>query len=368
MAHGEPPSPPAPASWDLIRAELPDGWREDAKAYRILTMKRAPTGAKLTSVDQVLHLILSHVGLDSSLRTTTSKAAASEDLPALSAVSLHQWMKKAGPWIGGMIVKLTDSDLLFAPAQWHGFEVIVADATVVTRPGSAGTDARVHYAVRLADFSYLHCEVTDGTGGEKLRRFPMAPGQLYVVDRGYANPPAFAYAQEAGGDLLVRYAHGSLPLYDAQGQSVDVVANVTSLSREGETKEWDAFVHPKGHAPIRVRLLAYKLDETQAAKARERLRKEYGTNVAPPLAALAGSIVLVTTVASDAMASADLFRLYRLRWQVERVIKQDKSIGGLARLPNFLPETIRCWLNAKMLLAVIARRLVVRASELAFPP
>jgi hypothetical protein len=60
-------------------------------------MKRAPTGAKLTSVDQVLHLILSHVGLDSSLRTTTSKAAASDELPALSAVSLHQWMKKAGP-------------------------------------------------------------------------------------------------------------------------------------------------------------------------------------------------------------------------------------------------------------------------------
>jgi Transposase DDE domain len=115
-------------------------------------------------------------------------------------------------------------------------------------------------------------------------------------------------------------------------------------------------------------LLAYKLDETQAAQTRERLRKEQRTNVALTLAALAGYVVLVTTVASRAMASADLFRLSRRRWQVERIIKQDKSIGRRARWPDFLPETIRCWLNAKMLLAVLARRLVVRASELAFPP
>ena len=368
MVNFQKPSPAVPTSWELIRAELPEGWREEAKKYRILTMKRAPTGAKLTSVDQVLHLILSYVGLNNSLRTTTSKAAASEELPALSPVSLHQWMKKAGPWIGGMVAALTSSDLLFAPAQWHGLDIHVADATVVTRPGSQGTDARVHYAVRLADFSYQHCEVTDDKGGEKLSRFPLTKDQLYVVDRGYANPPAFVYAREGQGHLLVRYAHGTLPLYDADQDLVDVVGTVTTLANVGDMGEWDVFVHPKGHEPIAVRLLARKLDTQQTDEARARLRKEYGAQIPPALAATAGYILLVTTVPVESLSCTDAFRLYRLRWQVERIIKQDKTLGGLDKLPNFLPATIACWLNAKMLLATIARRLVLRASGLAFPP
>ena len=368
MVNYQPPPPTVPSSWELIRAELPEGWREEAKKHRILTMKRAPTGSKLTSVDQVLHLILSYVGLNNSLRTTTSKAAASEELPALSPVALHHWMKKAGPWIGGMVAALTSSDLLFAPAQWHGLDIVVADATVVTRPGSEGTDARVHYAVRLADFSYQHCEVTDGKGGEKLSRFPLTEGQLYIVDRGYANPPAVAYAREGKGHLLVRYAHGSLPLYDADKDLIDVVETVTSLANVDDMMEWDAFVYPKGHEPIAVRLLARKLDAQHTDEAHARLRKEYGTQVPATLAATAGYIVLVTTVAEEVLSCTDAFRLYRLRWQVERIIKQDKTLGGVDRLPNFLPATIACWLNAKMLLATIARRLVLRASGLAFPP
>jgi DDE family transposase len=360
--------PVALTGWELIVAELPDGWRDDAKKHKILTMRRPPTGAKLTEVDQVLRLILSHVGLDRSLRTTTGAAAASGALPALSAVSLHQWMRKAGPWIGGIVAKVTSSDLLFAASSWHGFDVIVADGTVVTRPGSKGTDARVHYAVRLSNFTYAHCEVTDEHGGEKLSRFPMAPGQLWVVDRGYANPPALAFAREQGGDLLVRYAFGALPLYDEEGDAFDVHAAAATLTRAGDMGQWSVWVHPKKGLPIGVRLVVSKLPAEQATKARARLREEHGKDVPPDREALADYVVLVTTVGEKALSCTDLMRLYRLRWQVERIIKQDKSLGGLDRLPNLLPETIGCWLNAKMLLAALARRLALRATEPAFPP
>ena len=369
------PSPPTalPASpaWEMIVAELPDGWRDLARPHKIMTMRRAPTGAKLTSVDQVLRLILSYVGLDSSLRTTVSSGAAGQEVPAISPGSLHDWVKKSGGWLGDILTQMTSSDLLFAPEQWKGFEVVVGDATVVTRPGTKGTDARVHYLVKLSDFTYTHCEVTDEHGGEKLSRLGLQPGQLGVLDRAYCNPPALVYTKKQQADLLVRYNRGSLPLYDERGQSFDVQLAVDSLSQPGDIAEWDVWVQPKGTRPIPVRLLARKLTPSQTQEAMKRLRTEYGKegkSVPPEAESLAGYIVLVCTVQKDLLSSADLFRLYRLRWQVERIIKQDKSIGGLGKLPNFLPATIQCWLNAKMLLAMVARRLVQRAAEPAFPP
>jgi hypothetical protein len=131
-----------PFLWDMIVAELPDGWRDLAKRHKIMTMRRPPTGAKLTSVDQVLRLLLSYVGLDSSLRITVSSGAAGKELPAISPGSLHDWVKKSGGWLGDILTKMTSSDLLFAPEQWKGFEIVVGDDTVVTRPGTKGTDAR----------------------------------------------------------------------------------------------------------------------------------------------------------------------------------------------------------------------------------
>lgn len=57
---------------------------------------------------------------------------------------------------------------------------------------------------------------------------------------------------------------------------------------------------------------------------------------------------------------------YRLRWQMELEIRRDKSIGGMDKLPNFRADTIATWLQAKLLIQQIARKIVSPA--VAFPP
>jgi hypothetical protein len=49
---------------------------------------------------------------------------------------------------------------------------------------------------------------------------------------------------------------------------------------------------------------------------------------------------------------------------VELQIKRDKSIGGLARLPNVRDDTIASWVSAKRLVLARARRF----AEVPFPP
>jgi hypothetical protein len=101
---------------------------------------------------------------------------------------------------------------VFSAMQWSGYDIILADGTVVTRPGAKGTTARVLYALRLSDMTLLKCLVTDEHGSESLRVFEVRTGQLWICDRFYSNPPDIAWVVDAGGEVLVRYNRGALPV------------------------------------------------------------------------------------------------------------------------------------------------------------
>jgi len=169
-------------------------------------------------------------------------------------------MRKIGPFLAALLGALTNATKMFAAACWAGYEILIADASSVARPGSQGTTARVHYVLRLVDFQLVNIDVTDDKGGETFRRFAdqMRPGQLYVADRGYANPPGIAAATSAGAVVMVRYNRGSLPLYDIDGDPI-AVRTLKALKKPCRPREWAAVVHPQGHAPIRGRLCALRL-------------------------------------------------------------------------------------------------------------
>lgn len=177
------------SDWDLIERELPAGWRELGDAMGLLRERPAHMQTKIRDIGVALRLVLHQAGTSSSLRATTALAAAI-GVVSISAVSLHQWMKKLGPYLTALLGQMVPTTS-FAPAMWGGFHVIGGDATTVQRPGSKGTTARVHYALRLADLTPRHIEVTDEHGGETARRFRAEKGELWLLDRGYANPPAW---------------------------------------------------------------------------------------------------------------------------------------------------------------------------------
>jgi hypothetical protein len=168
----------------MIMSQLPDGWRELADEMMLIRPQPAQLRTKVTDIEQALRLVLRYVS-GSSLRLTTGIGAAIGVI-AVSSVALHKWMKKLGPYLAAVLSRMADS-VAFAPEQWVGFDVIAGDATTVQRPGSKGTTARVHYALRLADLTTRHIEVTDDKGGETARRFLAEPGELWLLDRGYSN-------------------------------------------------------------------------------------------------------------------------------------------------------------------------------------
>ena len=156
---------------------------------------------------------------------------------------------------------------------------------------------------------------------------------------------------------------GTLPLYDESGQRFDVLEHLRAVQKPGEVADWRVWVHPQQGEPIRGRLCAMRLPDDKVEEARERLREEYGSEVSAAALAAAAWMMIFTTVPRSRMKTRRVLELYRLRWQVEIETKRDKSIGGLDKLPNYRPDTIATWLQAKLLIQLVAKKIISRAGD-----
>lgn len=354
----------AALSWEVIEQQLPPDWRELADEHKLVRRNLQPhLGTKVTDIAQILRLVLYQVGSNAGLLAATAAFAASGML-SISAIALHKWMRKLGPYLAALVARCVETDhQRFAPERWAGYSIVLVDASSVVCPGAKGTTARVHKAMRLTDLRIRQVFVTDVTGGETLRRFDPAAGELWICDRGYANPPAIAWAVEHNADVLVRVNRGSLPLYDAQGRSIDVVQKASKLAKPGRARAWQAFVHVEGGQRIQGRLCATRIPADKAEQARTRLRREQGPSVTEASLAMADFVCLFTTIPRDRLLGEQVLALYGLRWQLELEFKRNKSLTGLDRLPNFRPDTIESWLYAKLLLHQLLRRVSTDSAD-----
>lgn len=351
----------------MIEAQLPPTWRALAAQHGAVPARR-PVGAKVTDAATPLRMVLQHIGANTSLKTTAAMAATA-GLIDVSAVSIHKWMEKFAPFLESLLLALTGAAEQFAAPRWAGYDVFLVDATAVSRPGSKGLTGRVHYALRLTTLHPVQIDVTDHRGGETFRRFHRfaRPGELWIGDRGYANPPGIAALATKGAAVMVRINRGSLPLYDEAGTRLDVSENLADhLTTIGEAREWPAWVQPERGERIRGRVCAVRLPPDKAAEARARLRRENGNNVSAESLKMANFVAVFTTVPPDRLTTARVLELYALRWQIELSIKRDKSIAGLDHLPNFRTDTIRSWILGKLLLIQIAHK--IATPDVAVPP
>ena len=337
------------SNWEQVLMYLPADYRELAEEHKQLQAQWG--NAKVVEADQLLRLIFLHAGANLPLRQTVAWVAQSGG-PKLSAMRLHMKMRRAVPYLHALVQRMMQPSMAARPELWGGYDLLAIDATAVCGPGATGTDARLHTALRLSDLSLVHVEVTDVTGGETLKRFPLGADQLAIVDRGYSTAAGIAAGVGRGADVLVRVNRGALPLFDRDGVGVNVLVRLRTLVSH-RAQEWPVSIHPERGTSMPGRLVAIRLPEREAAEARARVVREEGADASPELLEAAGYVALFTSVPAERLSAARCVETYRLRWQVELLFKRWKSICGFDQLPNYRDDTIRAWLYAKVLLGVI---------------
>jgi hypothetical protein len=348
--------------WDEVRQYLPADYEQLAADYEQVETKFG--NAKIRTADDLLRVVLLHVGANLPLRQTVTMMAESGG-PSLSPMRLHKKMCRAAPYLRDLVTRMVDWPLEGAPERWGGYIFAAVDATVVSGPGSIGTDARIHTKLRVADVSFADVRVTDDKVGETFLRFTWEPGELAVADRAYCATRGVRYVVDSGADVLVRYRLGSIPLCTSQGVAIEVL-DVAQPLAVGEILDVDVQVPIDGRAPIQGRLIAMRLPPEAAARARKRLERDH-KKISPAVLVACDFVILLTTVKRHRLDAERCLQGYRLRWQIELQFKRWKSLCHFDCLPNQRDDTTLAWLYGKILLGLLLDRMASTPAGL-FPP
>jgi hypothetical protein len=340
--------------WPYLLSFFPPEHELDASALRTGALKRRRV---VNSASTLLRLALAYGFCGLSLRDTTAWAEAS-GFASLSDVALLKRLRHAGPWIGHLLaVKLAERAKTPRPRD-TSLRLRLVDATTISRPGSSGTDWRVHLGFNLRSLAIDHVELTDQSGGETLTRFQFAPGDVVLGDRGYAHRRGLHSVQQQEGHFIVRLNWQNIPLQDRQNGQVDLLGLLRGLP-EARAAGFDLQIAPdRRHSlpALPVRLAAIRKTETAAEQSRQKILQQTskkGKTPDPRTLEAAAYIFVVTSLAEEQASAEQLLDLYRFRWQIELAFKRMKGLLELGVLPAKDRRLAHTIIYSKLLAALL---------------
>ena len=267
---------------------------------------------------------------------STRRLGAWAVLIGLADLSEAAWRKRLRAsndwllWLLGELLAAPEAPAL--PCPRPASRLILVDASTLGQPGGTGDDWRLHLAYDLLAGRMHQVSVTDRHGGEHLERYRWHAGEVIVADRGYGYRRSVATAVRQQADVVVRIHPATFPLETEAGQPCNVLRWLRHPG--GAEREWRGWCRWAGQR-YPVRLVAAKLDPTATRRARCRARRKAqkaGRTLTTPTLAVAGWLLLITTLDTGTWSTADVLYIYRARWQVELVFKKMKQLLRLNQI------------------------------------
>ena len=202
-----------------------------AKETRALVRRRGVPDAQA-----LLRLALARGPGGMSLRQTAAWAHLS-GVADLTDASLNDRLHQSCDFLAAIVAKLLAARTPSPCPRWPGRRLRIADGSCVSKPGSRGTDWRVHGVYDLGAGGFSHLELTDKHGGEALDRGAGVEGEIRIADRGYSAAKALrrfvaSVKQAKGADYVVRLRWRSFRLREPCGAKFDLIAHLQNMPKE----------------------------------------------------------------------------------------------------------------------------------------
>lgn len=343
--------------WHALLALLPPGPELERRARTTGAFRRKRGVREATDL---LRVALSYGFCGLSFDGASAWARANQSAKLCKAAVIRR-LRGCGEWLEGLLLEKLSARL--PVAQLGGLKVRIVDATRVAQPGSKGAAWRVHASYDPVSGKLCELFVSDHKGGERLSRFTVQPGELFVGDRSYGTRPGIAHVVRDGGLFLVRTTWHHTPLEASDGGCFDLFDVLRGL-KDGAVGDVDIRVAPDarhGFEAVPCRLVAVRKPAAAADAAKKRIlaeAKKKGHKVDPRTLEACEYFFVLTSVSRHAFDGQAVLSLYRLRWQIEVEFKRLKSLLRLKDLRAVTRESIRAALAAKLLGAVLIQELL----------
>ena len=238
-------------------------------------------------------------------------------------------------------------------------------ATLFPASGGGGAEAGVklllaydYGAGQIQPLELLPAKRSDQGLTERVAE-QLAPGELGLWDKGFYKAAALRRVIERGAYFLTPWSQGvDVYISNQKEQPLEALEVATALKAiKDNCVEWTVQLGQTAETRLGpLRLIAYRLREEQANRRRAQLREKCRTHGRLPTEEaleLAGWLILVTNAPAHLLPTTAVGFLYRVRWQVELVFKQFKSVLRLDVLVSANPARVQCEIWGRLLLALL---------------
>jgi Transposase DDE domain len=230
-------------------------------------------------------------------------------------------------WLKAMLAEMLPKVQL--PEREGGWKLIICDGSVLNGPGSQGVDYRFHLSFDPLRQKIDQLLLSEAKTGESLKHFRHAPNALVLGDRGLAKAPAMIAVRQQGAHLLVRFTPQYLILKEFSGRRLNLVWHLARARTETRLSFEVLVEDAKSGKTFPAYVYAARLDEKAVNRARRRIKRRastQGSTVKKETLILSEWLLVLTTVPPSILPAETILELYRVRWQVELLIKRFKSL------------------------------------------
>src|SRR5580698_7653050 len=305
--------------------------------------KAIQRGRKIKTGTELLRLALAHGPGGMSLRDAAGWAGML-GLASLSNPAVKYRLDNSVDFLAAVTDHLLAARSASQALHWPGRTIRVADGTCISKPGSKGTDWRVHGVYDLGAGGFSNLELTDGKGAETLTRGAPVAGEVRIADRFYGRAKHWhRFLQDSGGkaDLIVRMKWNGFHLTSQDGAAFDLIDHLKTLPDDQVPHEIDVNATVSWAVTVPVRLIILRKPPEAAEATRKTLRTQASRKqrtLDPKSLIAAEFLVIATSLPAEGYPAEQVLAAYRLRWQIELAFKRLKSLLHIDRLPTHTPK------------------------------
>lgn len=338
--------------WDELVENMPDGLDESAKEHGALVRQR-----KIKSGEMLLRAILIY-SVISSLRNTAIWMLGL-GLCDMSRQAIEKRILKSSDWLSYLLNELLKQKIdISIPAESAVKRVLLRDASVIARPGSPGTEWKIHLS--WSPFSQMPAQVTmsDDKVGESIDESALETGDLYLGDRAYGIWVTIEPLLNKLVFFIFRMTYTNLPLLHLDGTPFNILTWLKKIDEDSLNSEITLMAE-NDELTRPLRLVAGRIPKEKAEEARERVRaraKKNKKDPNPDTLFAAGFCILITNLPAEFWSTTLILSLYRVRWQIEWTFRRWKSLCGLDELPSYPAPIAQPVLLAKLILLFLMQQ------------